>query len=150
SAMSTITTSRFTDNGAQAAGGAVFSESDITVTGSTFTGNQANAIGGGLANGGVASRTIDIMASTFENNSSLAGGGGVGVYGRPATLNVAGSTFTLNTAPGGAAIFTIESGGDSADEPVVVTNSTITDNIANERGGGFFASQVFLVHSTVV
>ena len=124
---------------------------DVTVTGTlTLTGttlrNGTNASGGGAvvvnpaadfnasddlfsgnsATGGSGGAifspgTVDIAGSTFSQNTAVLSGGAVGAQG---ALQVSGSTFTGNTAVLGGAV------GEGLNAVVTITTSTFTQNHA--------------------
>jgi predicted outer membrane repeat protein len=94
--------------------------SRLTVIGSTFTSNGASNLGFGApiyVEGG----TADIRSSTFSGNQAGGSGGAITAFG---TLTVADSTFYLNSAGQGGAIYV------SSSVAPVITNSTFWRNSA--------------------
>ena len=85
-------------------GGAIFNGSGTaTITNSTFDGNHTNAgYGGAVYNGG--SNTMNIVNSTFANNStngSTYPAGGGGIYGNPTGTTNLYNTIIANSTAGG-------------------------------------------------
>ncbi len=86
------------------AGGAVNNASGgtVNVTGSTFTGNHASVRGGAIANNG----TLQVTNSTFSGNvATSATSRGGAIANSSGTATVTGSTFTSNQSSSGGAIF---------------------------------------------
>jgi predicted outer membrane repeat protein len=82
--------------------------------------------GGGAVAGGFRSH-VEVIASTFENNSAGQGGGAV-AGGAGGSLSITGSVFKGNSAWYGGAVYSLLS-------PLTVINSTFTDNHTTTTGG---------------
>lgn len=116
----TISASTFSNNsaGMSSSGGSIYQDvGSLSVTGSTFVGNSAGSSGGAVFVIG----TAGISQSTFSGNS--AGSGGAIFNG--ATLSLAASTLSANTATSGmgAGIWNDTTG------TLTVTNSTLSGNL---------------------
>ena len=106
----------------------------VAVLDGNVTGNSATAEGGGLWNSATGTMTID---GTFVNNNAASGNdadqGGGGLYNDGGALTVRSSA----TIDGNAANGTSGSGGGVLTlGPLVVNNSTISNNSASRAGGG--------------
>ncbi len=117
-------------------GGGVENDFVININSSTFTGNSAvnddngNGEGGGFANFDVAT----VNNATITGNSVTNGsGGGLAEDGEGETLS--GSTLSGNFAHG---VNEGIGGGMYTDEPTVMTNTTISNNHADNCGGGVY------------
>jgi predicted outer membrane repeat protein len=113
------------------AGGAVLFNNNggaaVTINNCTITGNSVtNNAGGGaifFANG-----TLNIIDSSFENNTSSAKGGAI--FANSGTISITNTLFKTNSAASkGGAIYTVN--GDFA-----ITGSTFYDNETTGAGGG--------------
>jgi predicted outer membrane repeat protein len=113
------------------AGGAVLFNNNggaaVTINNCTITGNSVtNNAGGGaifFANG-----TLNIIDSSFENNTSSAKGGAI--FANSGTISITNTLFKTNSAASkGGAIYTVN--GDFA-----ITGSTFYDNQTTGAGGG--------------
>ena len=134
----TLTDVAFTGNSASSNpgnGGAfhITGDGTATITGGSATGNTASAEGGAFWNG---SNTMLIDGTSIDANTASgieADNGGGGIYNLSGTLTIQnGATITANIADG-----TAGSGGGILNQgTLVVTDSTITGNIANRAGGG--------------
>ncbi len=141
-------------------GGAIYNQGSLTVSDALFTNNTGNQGGGGLYNGPTIGPavTASITNTTFDTNNTLSAGGGAIYNSDAATLDVTSGTFANNAAPwdggaiqnaGGSVTIsgslihqnTINLSGDGGglsnedDGVMTVTNSTISDNTANNGGG---------------
>lgn len=139
-----ITGSKINGNVAPRAGGAIEASSTATVTLTSVTAddNTAGAVsstvvanpgnGGGIhVSGGVA--TVDVLQSTFSNNTAAKEGGGLWNFAG-STMNVTNSTVSGNTANG-----TTTAGGGIFNQPgglMTIRNATIANNSAASFGGG--------------
>ncbi|MGB3591948.1 MAG: choice-of-anchor Q domain-containing protein [Nonlabens sp.] len=112
---------------------------DSTITSSTFSSNGADAEGGALWNGSgtmiIDSSTIDF--NTASGNASDQGGGGV--FNNGGTLTIRNNTAISNNTAGGIAgsgggILSVDAGTDVGSFTII--NSSITGNSANRAGGG--------------
>lgn len=178
----TVMNSTFADNmamGDVSSGGAIFANEGTTLTVSTssFTGNMANRAGGAIetrastmttldqvtlddntanttdneaaagGNGGglhvSGNGNVDITASQVINNTAATEGGGL--WNNTGTMTLDGSTVSSNFAngmgaqDGGGGIFNNAGGDESGSGTVVVTNSIITGNrasVGSGSGGG--------------
>jgi CSLREA domain-containing protein len=151
--VSTIANSTFIGNTAATVGGAVKFGSGVhlSLVNDTFIDNSAEIVGGAVCSpqGHSTTDTLEITGSTFEGNVSTAGGAIFSGIFSPgagnvdaATVQITNSTLTRNTAflapesgqgffPQGGAIY-------NAAGSLVVTNSTIARNSAEQGGGGIF------------
>ncbi len=111
----------------------------VSIIGSVVSNNIAGSDGGGLnytENPNIYPNSLVVTDSTFDNNEADNGGG---LYANTVDVIVTGSTFSNNTATnigtgGGGGIHMrsfITTGGS-----LEMTNSTISDNHANQSGGG--------------
>ena len=104
------------------------SDGTVTICGSTFSQNSAGALGGALAR----TPDMDMQATnidrcTFDGNTAVTGGGAM--YMHNSNLNITGTTFSSNSAPGAGAI--------QADGTVVAfVNDTFAGNSATMGLGG--------------
>lgn len=102
----------------------------LRVRSSTFTNNRADSAGTAGDGGAIANQsgTLDIRQSTFSNNHAGRYGGAI-YSDSDATID--NSTFSLNSAEGGGALYRTGSGGSQ------VTYASIVDNTA-EFGAGLY------------
>lgn len=132
----TINNGYFEDNTSSGYGGALSNQGGgtLTVRDSTFINNRASSgyVGGAIYNATKPSR-VDIIRSTFNNNSA-GGGGALSNYG---TMNVNDSTFSGNDANNGQGDGGAISASSSGELNIV--NSTISGNRAR-GGGGIYAT----------
>ena len=109
-------------------GGAIFNGGDsFTVRHSTFVGNVVNGAGGGALFNYVGSSATVASSSFLKNKGAF--GGGILTYG---PLTITGSLFSGNHAHRGGAIET----STDDDVAMIVKNTTITANSADQDGGG--------------
>ena len=115
-------------------GGAIYNNyGTVTVNDSTFTSNiVTNYYGGAIYNyyGTLTVNNSTFTSNTADNGNALINYGGA-ICNEHGTLTVNNSTFTSNTADYGGAIYNY--GGT-----VTVTDSTFTNNTANNYGGAIF------------
>lgn len=112
----TITNSSFSDNSADAYGGAIFTRSlDTKITGSTFTNNYAG-YGGGAVSG--------------DDR-----GGAYGAMPQPIAALIKDSTFSSNAADFGGAIEFHQYNWGSYGGLLTIDNTTVENNNAYEGGG---------------
>jgi hypothetical protein len=134
-------------------GGGVYNLGTLALSSCTLSNNSAQVNGGGLTNGGTATLTN----CTLRNNSAQGGGGGIANWN---TLTVGDSTLSGNVGSGGGggiyncghgAVTVVNTtlngnstdyeGGAIAhcsnfpDSMLTLTNSTLTNNSAQEGGG---------------
>jgi hypothetical protein len=165
-----VTNSTFSGNtvlGVGSGGGGIYNAGTLTVTNSIFSANSSGCVGGGIYNGA----TLNVTNSTFSGNTALGsncGGGAIynaTIFGNsvPATVIIADSTFSSNSAPagGGGAILNVAGtvtltnstifgnsvlgigGAILNEDTLTVTNSTFSGNSGPEGGGGITEAQVF-------
>ncbi len=151
-----IGSSRFEDNEAQRAGGALFNVSQTTVDDSTFLRNIAYLSGGAIF-AHSDDYELEITASTLAENTAHQWGGGLFTSQR--TVFIAETTIRDNSAElGGGGVLldqgsttirdSLISGNVSADEgggisvalrgELTLFNSTVTGNSAAHHGGGLY------------
>lgn len=138
-AMLTISDSNISGNTSNRAGGGIENNAgtitltDVNITGNTTFNSPGN--GGGIHITGAG--TANITDGTVSNNTAGAEGGGL--WNGTGTMTVNGTTISANTASGagadqgGGGIYNLNGGN------LVVTNATITLNVANGTlgsGGG--------------
>ncbi|MEZ6086567.1 MAG: choice-of-anchor Q domain-containing protein [Pirellulaceae bacterium] len=110
-------------------GGAIIADGvdasrEVNIIDSTFENNTATNLGGGVY---VDDTQLSISRSTFDTNSATGGGGGLVVLDST-SASVTNSTFSGNTSPGlGSAILNVANGPDSESE-ITIINATITQN----------------------
>ncbi|MEO1681645.1 MAG: CHAT domain-containing protein [Cyanobacteria bacterium J06631_12] len=123
--VTTLENVQLVNNQADFGGGLEVSDTaQVIVEESTFQGNRARIGGGALVEAGT---TLTVTSSTFEANTADAGGG----LFNAGTSELTNSTFSANTAVDGGAI---NSFGAAA--ALTVRNSTLSQNVASQRGGG--------------
>lgn len=106
-------------------GGIWVYDGSLVVSDTTFSGNAVGNGGGAI---GVYHGTVDIVGSSFLNNTAFGGGGVRSYYG---TVFIANSTFSGNVTSGpGGALRTEQSGA------MYLNNVTITQNKGDHFGGG--------------
>jgi CSLREA domain-containing protein len=130
----TITDSVISGNTATYGAGAVEGGGTLTITNSTFSGNHAKAV----------------TTTQVVNQFPFSNGAGAGVLQfSNGNLNVAGSTFTGNTADLNGGAFMIQGGGGGP--TATLTNSTLTGNSAGTGGGGIRSERraLSVVNSTI-
>ena len=117
---------------AASSGSVIASRGDLNVLNSTFTNNSSTVYAGAIR---VYAGTLDVANSTFDGNTA-GRGGAIRSTGDTQIFN---STFTGNHAnspspsAGGGAI-------EANDGALTIFNSTITGNTAQQTGGGVKAS----------
>jgi hypothetical protein len=130
----TITDTEIINNDAQTngAGGGIFVGSAATsfsLSDSVVTGNSAGS-GGGLDIR--TAGTVTIADSDISSNTTVFGGAGAIIQGAGADVSIEGSTIDGNFITGSG-----DGGGlKVADRSLVVTDSTISNNVAGNAGGG--------------
>ena len=156
----TVVSSTFDDNHSTGDGGAIFYDTQtgsLSITDSTFgftIGNVADGDGGAIEyvmQNNAATRTYDILRSTFVNNQALDAEGGA-LYYCCGTFNatIVESTIASNTSlEGGGGIYTCCGGTDE----LTITNSTISGNQttdpAGDGGGIDVEGDVTLLNTTI-
>lgn len=131
--------SEVSGNTADKRGGGIYAET-ITLVNSVIDGNTLTGDSG--LGGGLYSETgVDATRSTLSNNTAAEGGGGA--YAQTVTL--------VDSLVDGNTVSTIASGGGGirAESLVTITGSTLSNNSANQFGGGVYGLGVTLRNSTV-
>jgi hypothetical protein len=134
----TIADSTIRDNsatGAGVAGGGIdnYTGSTLTILRSTISGNSAGAYGGGIDN--IDGATATIIDSTIRNNhgdgtQALLGGG---IYSYNATVIIANSSLSDNSAAYGGGLYNNSYQHTST---ATIADSTVSGNSALQGGGG--------------
>ncbi len=140
-----LNNSVITNNQAASDGGGVFiaDGASLSLNNSTISNNTAQRFGGGI--GANPNSELTISNSTLNNNIANANGGGI-VFRSFAKLLITNSTISGNTtAGGGGGIYSdTRASADAAGETLTMINSTITQNIASDDGGGLRIRDVSL------
>jgi predicted outer membrane repeat protein len=161
-----ITNSVFTGNTASHEGGAILNKGTLTAVDAAFTGNTAGDGGGGLYNnaataslrrtsfsgnrgldyggGGLFNLDGDLLliSSTVDANVGNSAGGGLVNYG--GRTQIAGSTFSGNSAPIGGGLYGYAG-------IITATHVTFSANIATgTHGGGLFNDEQNQIRLTYV
>jgi hypothetical protein len=123
-------------------GGGLFDfEGTANVASSTFSGNTSIFVGGGIAD---FAGTINLTGSTFSNNGNFTDQAGGALYIFSDTVTINTSTFSSNEAQLGGAIY------QDNNSSLVVSNSTLQNNVAEGDGGGaFIVSTAFFSNCTI-
>jgi uncharacterized repeat protein (TIGR01451 family) len=135
---------RFTvQNGASTnRGGGIYNNGGtLTLDNSTVTGNAVNrsviqVFGGGI----YSSSTLTMTSCTVSGNATTYSGGGI--YHRDGTLTMSNCTIYDNTARDGGGI---NNGGT-----LILNNSTVSGNRADQLGGGIASGGTLTLHSSTV
>lgn len=131
----TISNLTVRDGAANIGGGIVNFDENLTLDGVVVTENNASGDGGGLWMDGF-SFSFTIRNSTFSGNTSAATGGGIYVEDTNddgISNLIQDTTISGNSATRGGGIYFYD-----PDSPITIDRTTIADNIASIRGGGFF------------
>jgi predicted outer membrane repeat protein len=131
----TVNNSVITGNTAKA-GGAIYSQNDISLTGTTIGG--VGALANTVTNGGGGIFTyhnVTMKNSTVSGNTAPQAGGGILSYG---TVSLENSTIGGSAAGAGNTSSTV--GGGIYAQSVSLLNSTVTGNSATSHGGGIYAT----------
>jgi hypothetical protein len=136
-----------TSNNDGAVGGGVSAQGDLrmyfsSIIGSSATGISSTAYGGGAWTLGQFTASYSTISGNSATGSAFGQGGGLEAY---ASVSVIGSTISGNGADYDGGLFV---GGSSA-TGVVITNSSITDNVARSFAGILTAQPIALSNSTV-
>lgn len=131
--MLTVSNCRFSGNIASVNGGGIYTTGMLNMSNSILSANMVTGVygtGGGIYidTGGI----VNVSNSILSNNKASQHGGGIsnGTYFSPGgTVSVSNSTLSGNTGD-------LDSGGIYNDRMLSVSNSTLSDNIANDFGGG--------------
>ena len=112
------------------AGGGIWNRGNLSVIGSTVSANGGADVGGGIANslGGVATVLRSTVSGNHAGAARYANGGGLDNYG---SLRIINSTVSGNTGGKGAGVY-------NHGPTLVISNSTVTGNLANDEGGGVY------------
>ena len=132
------------NGGYNGGGGGIFANGYATVTNSTITNNTAKVFGGGI----YAYNNATVINSNIINNVATQGsGGGIYIYSYytvPFTSVIASnSTISNNSTFGGSG------GGISADNNLIVTNCTITNNFGSTGAGISTQNNATVTNSTI-
>ena len=125
--------SRIADNVASgvSGGAGLLNQGTATVDRSIFDQNTAFIAGGGIKND--ASANLTVIGTEFTNNRANTGRDGGGLF-NSGIANISHSTFELNRATNGGAIY-VNGGGNAQ---LGLTNSTLSNNFGIGRGGGIY------------
>jgi predicted outer membrane repeat protein len=130
-----ISDSTFTNNRAVGSGGAIYSERRVDIENSTLNQNQAGARGGAVHI--VTQGRLVIRTSTFRDNQATENGGAIYSERR---VDIENSTLNQNQAgTRGGAVFIHILGR------LVVTASTLSDNVATNNDGGAIYSERYTI-----
>ena len=135
----TLSGSAVTNNQADyGGGGGIYNMGILTVLHSTISGNrQVGNLGDG---GGIynypPTATVVIADSTISNNTAGINGGGLSIFGGTVTLT--NSLLAGNTALAGSGGGVVALGSVGARVTLTVTNSTISGNQSDLQGGGIY------------
>ncbi len=139
--------STFTGNEASVGGGGIGSSTNdsIWINHCTFVNNDAGAKGGGLhIGGGSTDDLVYIGNSIFDGNESGLTGGGLNVYADSILMeNLLIQNNEASNAGGGISII-----GDA----VMLQNSSIVNNTAGVKGGGIvvtYRAKVYVLNTTI-
>jgi hypothetical protein len=140
----TLIATTIRNNAADDSGGAIFSETGaVTISRSFIVGNTTIYGGGGIASVG---GTVTIDWSVISGNADRFGGGGIaigpGANDLPNTLTIANSRVSGNTTGG-------RGGGIISGGTLIVTNSTISDNVSRV-GGGISALENWVISGSTI
>jgi hypothetical protein len=128
-------------------GGGIWTDTgSVTINGGAVSNNSAGSAGGGLSTN---SGAIAVTGATFADNLAASNGGGIAIASPTGTgnLTLAGCTFVRNTADfGGGAVIDL-----SKVNEVSITGTGITDNTADDSGGGLYvaAAKLTIDRSTI-
>jgi parallel beta helix pectate lyase-like protein/S-layer family protein/polymorphic membrane protein len=127
----TVTNSTISENSA-AYGGGIFNEGGtVMMIDSTLSYNNVYMYGGGVYSQG---GTVTVSNSTLSNNASVVGGG---VYNAGGTMMVSNSIFSYNS---GDPLMSSAAGGIYNIGTLTISDSTFSNNSAQDSGGGIFHS----------
>ena len=136
----TISGTTFANNVAGSAGGVFHVDGSAIVSDSTFTGNTATRTGGGaIQNRG----EMEITASSLFANDGRQGGA---VYNQ-AALSIDRSVLSGNTSGSGGGI---ANASTLSGTTLIVTNSTLSANVAEGAGGGIHNRGTVTLTATTV
>ncbi len=110
-------------------GACVHSGASLTMKGGKISGNVGIAEGAGVQTANGTSFTFE--GGEISENEATGNGGGVYIAGS-ATFTMTGGTIKKNKAASGAGIYNSDDTAPSSS----ITNGTITENEASEKGGG--------------
>ena len=113
-------------------------EGTLTIINSTLSGNSSTDIGtsGAIVNGGI----MTISDSTVSGNNSATFGGAIGNSG---SVTISNSILSGNSSTYGGAIDNRRMG------LITITNSTLSENIAQDGGGIFNEGALIISNSTL-
>ncbi|MBT8097390.1 MAG: S-layer homology domain-containing protein [Gammaproteobacteria bacterium] len=129
SGIVTISNSTISGNSAFAGGGILNLSDDFTLVDSIISDNSATAYGGGIANN--AGAILTMSRTSIRGNSAGQFQNGGGIYNFPmAFVYATDSELSNNDASAGGAIYN--------DGDLLLTNTTISGNVARSQGGGIY------------
>ncbi|CAN5330624.1 hypothetical protein BH10ACI3_BH10ACI3_13280 [soil metagenome] len=142
---SVTSTSVGSSNGSGNGGGIYNQSANVNITNTAITGNSSSHFVGGLRILSQFATTTNVTNSTISNNTAASFYGGifnVVVAGFPSDLTIVGSTISNNTVTGvngqGGGIANTNSGAaGTGAATVLLTNSTVSGNVANDLAGIF-------------
>ena len=114
-------------------GGAIYNQGDMTLTDMVITANTSASDGGGVYNS--TDDVMRIVNCVISNNTSNSDGNTSGLGGgilNIGNMTITGSTISGNTAAG----TNLSGGGIYSERQLAILNSTITGNRASGSGGG--------------
>jgi CSLREA domain-containing protein len=159
-------------------GGGIYNNGTMTINNSVVSNNSSSGQGGGISNedGSVSGRNVILTINNSIIRDNMTNGNGGGIYsanGIRGTLNLTNTTISNNTAKFGGGIVinsaanltnvmvinnTSQQGygggivNSNFSAPITITDSTISNNVANLGGGGLFngdGAQTTITNSTV-
>ena len=142
----TIVDSVISGNSASSRGGGISAfRSDLRIENSVVSMNSAGSSGGGIFVASYyGSGSLDMLDSTISDNQTTSSGGGVAIsfydygYGANPAFDISNSVVTGNSAARGGGI-SLNTGTTAFDESfarLTIEDSTISQNDAEEFGGG--------------
>jgi predicted outer membrane repeat protein len=126
----------FTDN----AGGGIYNEGDLTLTDAVVANGRSAGFGGGIFSSG----SLQMERCTVSGNVAFIEAGGVELTAPSAIRD---STISDNHANNGGGIYAVT---HDVVTPVIIVNSTISQNYALTNGGGVYAQSAVFAYSTSI
>ena len=132
----TVRRSTFRGNTARLGGAIMSTITDVVVESSTFIGNRAAYAGGAIyADAGV----LIVRGSTVSGNRATYQAGGIWMWHPdPRTARIEKSTISGNRVTGSGTNGGMAAGIHNGSGPLLITDSTISGNVASYLGGGVF------------
>ena len=116
-------------------GGGIYNAANLTLNAVDVSGNVTDTVGGGVAL--QSGSKLAVYSSLIHDNRAGLGGGGIGGQINAAdAVWVVGSTISNNVSPNGAGLSVISTHATPATASVLISRSTITQNIASNDVGG--------------